>query len=115
MKSALFAVNLIFMISTPFISYLFKNHYPRDVNHLFGYRTKRSMASKEAWVLANSYSAKLLFAYSWPVVGLQIILLFLFDTKVALLVSASLWLASLFAVIVQTELKLKEALKKGAE
>lgn len=33
---------------------------PKKINWLYGYRTKRSMASQEAWDLAQNYSARLL-------------------------------------------------------
>lgn len=36
---------------------------PKKVNSLYGYRTKRSMVSQEAWDFAQPYSGKLMIRY----------------------------------------------------
>ena len=36
---------------------------PRNINSIYGYRTKRSMASQEAWDFAQPYSGKLMIRY----------------------------------------------------
>lgn len=38
-------------------------------NALYGYRTKRSMASPEAWAYANQRSIDLYALYSWPLMA----------------------------------------------
>ena len=35
------------------IGYLFKKHYPKDINGLIGYRTRRSMMNMDTWSFAN--------------------------------------------------------------
>jgi len=45
-----------------------KNNPPKKINSLYGYRTKRSMKSKEAWDFAQVYSSDLLF--SWSLAGM---------------------------------------------
>jgi len=36
---------------------------PKKINSLYGYRTKRSMASQEAWEFAQPYSGKMMLRY----------------------------------------------------
>lgn len=40
-------------------------HYPKDINGLIGYRTSRSMKSKEAWKFAHEYCGKLWWGIGW--------------------------------------------------
>ncbi|WP_278308919.1 SdpI family protein [Parasporobacterium paucivorans] len=42
------------------IGVVFKNHPPKEINSFAGYRTSRSMKSKETWEFANKYSARLM-------------------------------------------------------
>jgi hypothetical protein len=107
METILIVFNIIFLFSCVTISYLFKKNYPTDINSMIGYRTKRSMASKEAWVLANKYSSNLLFKYSIITITVQILLFVFFGYKVAILGAASLWILLLFTTLMQTEIKLK--------
>jgi len=108
MDTLLVVFNVIFLISCLSISYLFKRFYPKEINILIGYRTKRSMASNEAWNFANGYSSSLLFSYSLITVAIQVVLFLIFDERIAILVAASLWLILLVLTIVQTESKLKK-------
>ena len=47
------------------IGWLFRNKAPDDINRVYGYRTQKSMQSKEAWAFAHKYIGKL-----WLVCGL---------------------------------------------
>ena len=38
--------------------YLWK-HYPKDINGIMGYRTKRSMQNAESWKFGNEYCGRL--------------------------------------------------------
>ncbi len=109
MENIFIAFNILFFLITISISYLFKTSYPKEINSLVGYRTKRSMASKEAWLLANSYSSKLLFNYAIMAVSLQVILFILADPKTSILAGAGFWIITLFITLVQTEMKLKRS------
>lgn len=43
-------------------------HCPEEINSIFGYRTKRSMKSIDAWKFANDYCGRL-----WQKIGLILI------------------------------------------
>ena len=47
------------------IGWLFRNKAQDDINRVYGYRTQKSMQSKEAWTFAHKYIGKL-----WLVCGL---------------------------------------------
>jgi hypothetical protein len=100
-------LNILFALSMLGISYTFKKFYPREINIFVGYRTRRSMASAEAWNIANKYASELLFSASMAVALIQVILNFIVVAHHALIISAGLWLAFLILTIIQTELKLK--------
>ena len=36
-------------------------HYPKNINYLMGYRTKRSMKNEETWKFGNEYCGRLWF------------------------------------------------------
>ena len=40
---------------------LFSKKAPKDINYIFGYRTKRSMMNMETWMFAHAYIGKLWF------------------------------------------------------
>ncbi|MGI6193235.1 MAG: SdpI family protein [Christensenellales bacterium] len=40
------------------VGLLFRKHPPKEVNWAFGYRTRRSCASQQAWDFAHAYFAK---------------------------------------------------------
>ena len=45
--------------------WIFLNKPPKNINGIYGYRTARSMASKEAWDFAHKYMGKLWFRLGW--------------------------------------------------
>lgn len=58
-------LSILFAILTPFIltlggKILYKNA-ECDINGTFGYRTSRSMSSRDSWVFANKLCGKILF------------------------------------------------------
>ena len=55
----LLACNLITPVVMIFFGKMFAEAPPREANWLFGYRTKRSMKSQEAWDFAQRYFGKL--------------------------------------------------------
>ena len=78
-------------------------------NALYGYRTKRSMASPEAWAYANRRSMDLYAFYSWPLMAAAVpfTLYASFDTAQLALYSA-MTLACVWPLVV-----IERALKRG--
>lgn len=90
-------------------------HCPEEINSVFGYRTKRSMKSIDAWKFANDYCGRL-----WQKIGLILIvstvaaqLLLLNKGKDSISI-ASLVIISVQAVILLiTIIPTENALKKN--
>ena len=58
-------VVLLIPITMIVFGWLFSIRTPKEINCLFGYRTKRSMMNEETWQFANQYIGKL-----WYICGL---------------------------------------------
>jgi len=71
-------MNITFIIMFISIAFLFKKYYPKEINPVVGYRTRRSMKSQEAWIIANSYSSDLLYRQTTILLIIQIILYFMY-------------------------------------
>ena len=107
MNLAFDIMNIAFITMFISISYLFMKFYPKEINSVVGYRTKRSMRSQEAWELSNSHAGKLLLRYSLLVAVLQLMLYVFFGGFVSLLGMLGAWIVMLIIAIVQTERLLK--------
>jgi uncharacterized membrane protein len=90
------------------IAFLYRKFYPREINPVIGYRTKRSMASIENWLFSNEYSSKLLLKSSFVLIVFQSIVWLICGSFVALMSTLSLWLVMLISVNILTERKLKK-------
>ena len=55
---ALIIIGMLFPIMMILFGRWLSKHAPQDINYIVGYRTKRSMASKEAWDFANSTAGR---------------------------------------------------------
>ena len=93
---------------------IFTKHPPKEINYLYGYRTKRSTKSPEAWKFANEYLGRL-----WLVAGLimlplsaaAMLLFFGSDedtTGMACTVIASIQPAVMLLLMIPIEIALKQ-------
>ena len=53
-NSALLFQGILFLV----LGFYYLKKPPKKINHLYGYRTRRSMANQEIWDFANHQSAK---------------------------------------------------------
>ncbi|WP_397536911.1 SdpI family protein [Rummeliibacillus pycnus] len=82
---------------------------PKDINALFGYRTKRSMKSIFLWTEGNKYSAKLLIRYGISIMFLGIIISFVITRgEYALLIIIGLMILASIFLILTVEKRLKK-------
>lgn len=103
----LITVNVLITLVLLLIAYLFKKNNPKEINNFVGYRTKRSMSSKENWLKGNKYSSNLLFKLSLVLLPVQVLLYLLFNPLVVLLILAGLWILIALITIFKTEIQLK--------
>lgn len=82
---------------------------PKEINHLYGYRTKLSMKSLEHWRFAQKYSAKLMVISSVIFSLLSIVSLFLKEfEELQIILGLGLLLGLTIVGYFLTERKLKE-------
>ena len=93
---------------------LFEKQAPRQINRLFGYRTRRSMKNRDTWEFAHRYCGRLwrkwgLFLIQLSLVGMAVV--WNRDTEIvgmAGTVLCLLQLVPIFAAVARTEAALKE-------
>ncbi len=70
-------VYLILLVIIPalviFLGFGLFQYPPKDIEQYYGYRTKRAMRSKEAWIFAQQYSGKLYMIMGIPMLILAVI------------------------------------------
>ena len=60
------------------LGWLLKKFPPKKINHLYGYRTQRSMKNQASWEAANTYSTLVFFKISLYSFFIPVALYFLF-------------------------------------
>ncbi|MEL6194705.1 MAG: SdpI family protein [Bacteroidota bacterium] len=81
---------------------------PQDINGWYGYRTPRSMKSREAWDFAQPYSARSMTMWGYVLLALALLIYFLTPSNI--LGQVVIWILialAHFMPIIQTELALK--------
>ena len=106
---------LIIPITCIIAGYILKTKPPKEINNVYGYRSRRSKASQEAWDFANVYSGKNIF-----IVGIVMLFagpaVYLLLTKMAgagmmpsmMMVMFLEIIVMIVVALVPTEMKLKE-------
>ena len=61
----MFIMVLLIPLTMLLFGWLFFRRTPKEINYVFGYRTKRSMRNEETWKFANQY-----FGKAWYLCGL---------------------------------------------
>lgn len=83
---------------------------PKKINSLYGYRTRNSMKSQEAWDFAQSYSSKLMLIFGAGLCSIAIISNMIFPLKIEYQIVLSILIINITVVvmIVIVEKKLKK-------
>jgi len=63
------------------LGWLLKNFPPKKINHLYGYRTQRSMKNQATWEAANTYSSLVFFKVSLYSFFIPVALYFLYPQQ----------------------------------
>lgn len=108
-ENALFIVPVstsLILIATGY--YMLKKP-PKSINHFYGYRTKRSMKSQEAWDFSQKYAAKSMLRWGFYYL-LTALLAFVIQPSILWEISIALGLMLLFVFIpiYKTECVLKQ-------
>ena len=63
------------------LGWLLKKFPPKKINHLYGYRTQRSMKNQATWEVANTYSSLVFFKVSLYSFFIPVALYFLYPQQ----------------------------------
>ena len=63
------------------LGWLLKKYPPKKINHLYGYRTQRSMKNEATWEAANTYSSFVFFKVSLYSFFIPVALYFLYPQQ----------------------------------
>lgn len=101
-ENPLFLIPMLTGIVFVIAGYILLRNPPKEINNLYGYRTKRSMANQKVWDFAQIYSAKEMmkwggilsfsgvlgfFVVPEPLIGTAIAMAFLFAVTYLLYVN----------------------------
>jgi uncharacterized membrane protein len=81
---------------------------PKKINHLYGYRTSRSMKSQKAWDCANAYAANVMVVTSVIICLFQFVVYILLGGNQSVLWSVGFLTVAVIAVIPITEIHLRK-------
>lgn len=92
------------------IGYFLYKKQPKNINYVLGYRTKRSMSSKENWIYANKRMGEIWFKVGWGLLILILLFRLLLPLKSEDIteISSILGLIIMFAPIFVVEKELKK-------
>ncbi|HEX9026490.1 MAG TPA: SdpI family protein [Clostridium sp.] len=103
LKIVIFTCNLIIPIIMLFFGVKFRNHSPKNINGIYGYRTSMSMKNDETWEFAHNYCGRLWIRLGFIILIISIIftlIAFTCDDKVAGIIDLSIVTIQTIAVIV---------------
>lgn len=66
-------MNLMVPFMMAVLGWVFAHKPPKEINNIYGYRTQRSMASREAWAFAHIYFGKIWFSMGLVMLVLAVI------------------------------------------
>ncbi len=100
----------VLIIGLPLI---FKLAQPKEINSLFGYRTKRSKQNEKTWKVANLYWTNIMLFGSVMVIAFQLVLIVVQESIPTILSATCIaWIITLIAGIFLTESFLKKTFGK---
>lgn len=104
--------HMLLAFSTLFPAFLMKNIKTEYPNMWVGYRTRRSMKSKETWDFAQEYSANMILWSALVSLVVQIFSYLVFGGLTSILVTAAALTASILVAIILVEIQLKNRFDK---
>ncbi len=107
-NSALLFQGILFLS----LAYYYLKKPPKKINHLYGYRTRRSMANQEVWDFANRQSAKDFWRVAIATAAIGVILL-LFDISFKVFIQVGVLLIGLGISVWHTEKEIDKFFDKN--
>ena len=61
----MFVCDMLIPVIMVIFGYVMWKHYPREINWVFGYRTRRSMMNADTWKFAHEYCGRVWWVTGW--------------------------------------------------
>ena len=106
--------NMIVPVLTIVAGIIMWKHCPKEINRIFGYRTKRSMKNEDTWKFAHNFCGKLWFILGCIILGVSVVVLIPFFKSGAvtsgIVVSITVLVQCIILIIsiIPTEIALKK-------
>ncbi|PGZ74114.1 hypothetical protein COE49_09860 [Bacillus sp. AFS029637] len=109
MIDALINIGISILIGIIFIlgALILQKNPPTDINAAYGYRTKRSMKSKELWDAGNRYSAEVMKQNGFIMMLIGSVISILFRYSHAMIAVMIVMLLLIIRLFIQVEKRLK--------
>lgn len=107
-NSALLLVGFLFL----YLAYYYLKKPPKKINHVYGYRTRRSMSNQDIWDFANKQSAKDFWRVAIVTMSIGLILL-LFDIPFKVIIQMTVLLLGLGISVWHTEKEIDKHFDKN--
>lgn len=96
------------------VGWFFLKYPPRKINGIYGYRSRRSKSSQEAWDFSQPISARLMMASGLLMTVISVIGCFMpLDTKIQLGAALIVLVAFVVLLYIRTEQELKRQFPSG--
>jgi uncharacterized membrane protein len=100
-------INLLMGVVLLIIALLVKRYPPDAINHVYGYRTKRSKKSRHTWKYANELSIKYMFYVAFFSLIMGVVSIVIGSIDLSLWITYAPSVLALFGMIFVIEMKLK--------
>lgn len=112
----LLIISLIFSLGFLLIGLLLYQFPPKDINMLYGYRTPRSMKTKEHWVFAQKFASKKSFdCFLLLLLSSCLGLFYDFNSNVKMYLQFSFIVLSIIYYFISVELAIKKYINKKSD
>lgn len=108
-QNSLFFMSLLVGLIFVIVGFIVFKFPPKNINYLYGYRTKSSMKSKERWNFAQKYSSKLMIYCGLGLIALSISgLVFKVTVVAGVIISITFMFIAVAILLIKTEKAIKQ-------
>ena len=111
-ENSLFVMPLLVGFTFVIAAYLMLKFPPKEINYMYGYRTKNSMKTKERWFFSQIYSSKIMIYCGLSLMLLSVFgLLFKVSVAKGVFISTLCIIISVIVLYIKTEKAIKQNFK----
>ena len=108
----MFLLNTIPAIAILIVGLLWKRFPPKNINYLYGYRTRRSMKNQQTWDYANKIGPNMIIKTGIFLFFIAVFSFWYFETETAVIISVIAMVVGLTGGVILCEMKLAKHFDK---